>query len=107
MTPDEFLMKWGQLFLRSAPVIIGMGVGGIVVIVGLLWAWRNHRRRMAMIEERRADRTEPLPHIDAWGSAAARLESEPAEGDDDDLESYDDGYGEDEEDDDGPPPWER
>lgn len=110
MTPEEFIIAWGKAFLSRAPIIIVLGVTGIVVMVGLLWAWRNHQRRLRRIEDDRQRRHQPQPYTDAWASAAARLEDEaPVDSPESDLPDppYDEDDLDDAEDDDETPPWER
>ena len=47
---------------------------GLLVIVGLIAAWRNHLKRQREIEaEHEAQHNQHAPHPDAWATAAQRL----------------------------------
>ncbi len=95
-------------------MLIGAILGvGLLVVIGLVAAWRNYNQRQREIEEAREEREADLPRPDAWATAAQRIEPQDAGPDEAHVSSYEDeprdagrgfddgdGDGEDDEDDD-------
>jgi len=69
---DPNLRAWGELFAQLAPLIVGLGVLGVVIIVGLVIAWRRYQRRQAQLEEAHQQRARAEPIEDLWALSAAR-----------------------------------
>lgn len=99
-----------QIYMYLMIVLLGIG---ILMVVGLIGAWRNHLRRQRDIEQEHEDRDSDQPRPDAWATAAQRLEPEDVSPDEAHVSGYDeedqpDAYdpegdqGEDEDDDDFP-----
>lgn len=70
MAPDDPSSQ----FVEYVFLIVVIGISGIAIIAGLAWAWRNFLRRQRALEQRHASRVSPSPHVDAWQSAADRVE---------------------------------
>ena len=99
---DEALHAWGELVIQLVPLIIVIGLVGVVVIMGLLIAWRRQHARQQEQEAHQAEPTAARQTDGAWETAGQRLEvmpnparpSAPAE---------EDRYADDEEDDEDAP----
>ncbi len=96
---------WISLILIAS--LLGIG---LLVMIGLLAAWRNQLKRQREIEEAHEERDNDMPRADAWATAAQRISPEDTGPDDAHVSPYleDDepeagqagGYGEDEEEED-------
>lgn len=51
---------------------------GLLMVIGLLVAWRNYNRRQRELDEARLEREADLPRPDAWATAAQRIAAEDA-----------------------------
>jgi hypothetical protein len=74
MTDQQRLAAIGLMVLMIALVVIGL-----LVIIGLGWAWRRGRRR-----DDRPRREPPTRDVDAWSAAAQRMPTPPQDPEDDD-----------------------
>lgn len=98
-------------------MLIGAIFGiGVLVVIGLVAAWRNYNQRQREIEAAREEREADLPRPDAWATAAQRIEPQDADPDEAHVSSYEDeprddeqGFveGEDEDDEDDDFPFDR
>jgi HAMP domain-containing protein len=72
-------------------MLIGAILGiGLLVVIGLVAAWRNYNQRQREIEEARDERDADHPRPDAWATAAQRIEAEDAGPDEAHVSSYED-----------------
>lgn len=49
---------------------------GLLMVIGLLIAWRNYNQRQRDLDMAREERDADVPRPDAWATAAQRIESE-------------------------------
>lgn len=79
MPEDELRLRaWGELFSQLAPLVVVLGVLGVLIIVGLVIAWRRYRRRLAALDEDLAQRLAQPPLEDLWVVAATRADPPPS-----------------------------
>lgn len=72
-------------------MLIGAILGiGLLVVIGLVAAWRNYNQRQREIEEAREEREADLPRPDAWATAAQRIDPQEAGPDEAHVSSYED-----------------
>lgn len=62
--------------LISLYLMIALLGVGILMIIGLVIAWRNHIQRQREIEQDREERDADLPRADAWATAAQRIHAD-------------------------------
>ncbi len=63
-------------------LLIGALLGiGLLVLIGLIAAWRNYIQRQRELEIEHEDRMADLPRPDAWSTAAQRIDPPEAESD--------------------------
>ena len=67
---------------------------GLLVLIGLIVAWRNNIQRQREIEADHDERMSNLPHADAWSTAAQRMD--PPESEPDEAHIAPDPYGQEE-----------
>ncbi len=63
-----------SLLLISA--LLGIG---LLVLIGLIVAWRNYIQRQQELEIEHEERMADLPHPDAWSTSAQRIDTPDAE----------------------------
>lgn len=73
-------------------IIAVLGVG-LLMVIGLVAAWRNYNQRQREIEEAREEREADLPRADAWATAAQRIAPQDAGPDEAHVSSYEDQAG--------------
>lgn len=61
---------------------------GLLMVIGLIAAWRNHLQRQREIEQDHEDRENDLPRPDAWATAAQRIEPDDASPDEAHVSPY-------------------
>ncbi len=72
----------GPETLLFSLLLIGALLGiGLLVLVGLVAAWRNYIQRQHELEIEHEERTADLPRPDAWSTAAQRIDAPDADPD--------------------------
>ncbi len=61
---------------------------GLLMVIGLIAAWRNHLQRQREIEQDHDERDNDLPRPDAWATAAQRIGPDDANPDEAHVSPY-------------------
>jgi len=108
---DAALKAYAELFYAAAPIIVMLTIVGLLVIVGLWWAWSRADRRW------KGNRTSRVESLNVWqesGRRASQADDKPSPVrpsipvDEDDIpfdgpEDDDNGWSPDDDEDDGEP----
>lgn len=68
-------------------IVAILGIG-LLMVIGLIAAWRNHIQRQREIEQEHEERDNDLPRPDAWATAAQRIGPEDADPDEAHVSPY-------------------